>query len=357
MTRPAQTEIRPDYKVSSVIKGGWQLAGDHGSVEQQRAIDDMLVFYDAGITTFDCADIYTGVEEMLGQFRQRLHNERGSESTKQIRIHTKYVPDIAQLATLNQQDVESIIDRSLQRLQQEQLDLVQFHWWDYETPGLLDAIMYLDELRRSGKIKHIGITNFDAEHLEILCNHVDVASAQIQFSLLDRRAEQQFTAVAANHNVHLFCYGVLAGGFLTDHWLNQTDPGMEFENRSLVKYRLIIEEFGGWELFQQLLQVLRAVADRHKVDISSIAIGQMLNHPAVTSTIVGARYAHRLPHTLRAIRLKLSEQDKAEIATITDQAKGPLGTVFGLERDTTGRHGRIMKYNLNSGDSRQMRQR
>ena len=356
MTRPTQIEIRPGYSVSNIIKGGWQLAGDHGDVDRQRAIDDMLTFYNAGISTFDCADIYTGVEEMLGSFTRHLQQVQGSEAVDQLRIHTKYVPDIAQLATLTRQDVEHIINRSLQRLQREQLDLVQFHWWDYTVPGQVDAILYLQELQHSGKIKQIGITNFDAEHLDDLCKHVDIASAQIQFSLLDRRAEQQFTAVAASHQVHIFCYGVLAGGFLTDHWYSRADPGMEFSNRSLVKYRLIIEEFGGWDLFQQLLKALRAIADRHAVDISTIAIAAMLAHPAVTSTIVGARYASRLPHTLKALDIVLSEQDQAAIANITDQARGPHGPVFGLERDTTGRHGSIMKYNLNSGDSRTMRQ-
>ena len=356
MKRPPQIEIRPGYSVSSIIKGGWQLAGDHGEVDQQRAIEDMLAFCDAGISTFDCADIYTGVEEMLGLFTKRLQQLQGAESIEQIRIHTKYVPDIAQLATLNRRDVEHIINRSLQRLQREQLDLVQFHWWDYAIPGQVDALLYLEELRRDGKIKQIGVTNFDAEHLEALCKNADIASAQIQFSLLDRRAEQQFTTVAASHKVHIFCYGVLAGGFLTDHWLNLSDPGMEFSNRSLVKYRLIIEEFGGWELFQQLLQTLRSIADRHNADISTIAIASMLDHPDVTSTIVGARYASRLPHTLKALDIELSEQDKAAIAKVIAMAQGPNGPVFGLERDTTGRHGSIMKYNLNSGDSRQMRQ-
>ena len=60
------TDLRPGHSISRVIKGGWQLAGDHGSVDRSAAILDMEAFVDAGITTFDCADIYTGVEEMIG---------------------------------------------------------------------------------------------------------------------------------------------------------------------------------------------------------------------------------------------------------------------------------------------------
>ncbi|MGI9357084.1 MAG: aldo/keto reductase, partial [Rhizobiaceae bacterium] len=61
-------QLRPDHTISRIIKGSWQLAGDHGEVDRQKAIADMEAFVDAGITTFDCADIYKGVEEMIGEF-------------------------------------------------------------------------------------------------------------------------------------------------------------------------------------------------------------------------------------------------------------------------------------------------
>ena len=74
-------ELAPGYRISRMLRGGWQLAGGHGAVEAERAIADMAAFVDAGVTTFDCADIYTGVEELLGRFRRRLHDERGSAAT------------------------------------------------------------------------------------------------------------------------------------------------------------------------------------------------------------------------------------------------------------------------------------
>ena len=64
---PKRIELRPGYSVSQIIKGGWQLAGGHGNFDRRQAINDMLSFVDHGITTFDCADIYTGVEEMIGE--------------------------------------------------------------------------------------------------------------------------------------------------------------------------------------------------------------------------------------------------------------------------------------------------
>lgn len=347
--------LSADYSISKVIKGGWQLAGDHGSVEQSKAIDDMLVFYDSGVTTFDCADIYLGVEDMLGKFRQQLFNSRGADTLHALRIHTKYVPDKTDLPTLTAAQVTKGIDRSLRRLNTQRLDLVQFHWWDYAVPGFLEAADHLNNLQKQGKIDRIGVTNFDAEHLLALCNNMDIVSAQVQYSLLDRRAAGPFATLARDHNVHLLAYGVLAGGFLTDQWLAVDDPGFEFTNRSLNKYRLIIEEFGGWALFQELLQVLRSIADKHNADIDTIALTAMLENPDVAACIVGARYANRLPLTLRAFDVTLDATDLAAIADIHARSTGPNGEVFGLERDTSGAHGSIMKYNINSGNMQQLR--
>ena len=352
MNKVQRQDLRAGYQISRIIKGGWQLAGDHGQVDPARVVQDMVTFVDAGITTFDCADIYTGVEELIGAFLAHLTQSRGAEAAQQVKIHTKYVPDRDSLASLRFQDVEAVIDRSLKRLGQDRLDLVQFHWWNYDIPGHIEAMGHLDALRQKGKIDLIGVTNFDAEHLVELCETADIASAQIQYSLLDTRAEGAFTQAARDHNVHLLVYGTLAGGFLTEAWLGQPDPGFTFENRSLVKYRLIIEEFGGWALFQSLLQALNTIAQRHDADISTIAIRAMLDNPDVAAAIVGARYADRLPHTLRVFDIALTAQDRAALHAVLEQRQGPHGPVFGLERDTSGVHGRIMKYNLNKGDNR-----
>ena len=344
--------VRPAYSISRIIKGCWQLSGDHGAVNANRAIADMVRFVDAGITTFDCADIYSGVEEKIGRFRAELVRARGQDALDRIKIHTKYVPDRDSLATLTPGDIETGINRSLKRLGMDRLDLVQFHWWDYAVPCHVDAVGHLGILRDKGKIDLIGVTNFDAGHLAALCDAADITSAQVQASLLDHRASGEFAALAGRSGVSLFAYGVLAGGFLTDAWLGRPDPGLDFENRSLVKYRLIIEEFGGWALFQDLLTVLRAAADRHGCHISTIALRATLDSPGIAAAIVGGRYANRLKPALRAFEIALTAQDRREIEAVTCRSTGPRGPVYGLERDATGRHGRIMKTNLNRGDDR-----
>ncbi len=343
-------ELRPGYEISRIIKGGWQLAGDHGAVDPSAAVTDMVKFVDAGVVTFDCADIYTGVEEMLGAFRAELLRQRGADAVGRIKVHTKYVPDRDHLAGLSLANVEAGIDRSLKRLGQERLDIVQFHWWNYEIGGVEEAMGHLAALRDKGKIDQIGVTNFDLDHLRRLAAVTDIASAQVQYSLLDRRVAGKFAGFARDRKIGILTYGVLAGGFLTDAWLGKPDPGFAFENRSLVKYRLIIKEFGGWSLFQDLLSALRTIADRHGAEVSTIALRSMLDSADVTATIVGARYASRLPRTLRAFAIDLNDEDRPEIDAVCGRAAGPTGSVFGLERDITGRHGRIMKYNLNKGD-------
>ncbi len=127
--------LAPGYEISRVIRGGWQLAGGHGDIDRETAVEDMVAFAMPVITTFDCADIYTGVEELIGQFRLRYRNLRGEEALNRIRVHTKFVPDLAVLPTISKSYVEGVIDTSLKRLNLETLDLVQFHWWAYDIPG------------------------------------------------------------------------------------------------------------------------------------------------------------------------------------------------------------------------------
>jgi diketogulonate reductase-like aldo/keto reductase len=124
---------------------------------------------------------------------------------------------------------------------------------------------------------------------------------------------------------------------------------MDFENRSLIKYKLVIDDIGGWDLFQALLRTLRGIADRHGVDIATIASAAMLPKKAIAAVIVGARNRAHLPSNLAISSVRLTEEDLAEIDAVLSQANELDGDVYTLERDRYGRHGSIMKYNLNKG--------
>jgi len=312
-------------------------------VDPAQACRDMAAFAEAGFTAFDCADIYTGVEELIGRFRREY-----PAVARQVRVHTKFVPDLDRLESTDGVAVEAIVDRSLRRLGQERLDLVQFHWWDYSVPRYVEVALELERLRRKGKIDRIGLTNFGTTQLrELLAAGVPVFSHQVQYSLLDDRPLHGMVDLCRGHDIGLFCYGTVAGGFLSERWLGVPSPEGPLANRSLVKYRLIIDEFGGWPLFQQLLQVLEAVGDRHACDIATVATRMILDRPEVTAAIVGATTAAHLAAHQRIGELQLDDHDRAAIHAVTARRQGPPGDVYALERDRASPHGRIMKYTLN----------
>ncbi len=339
-----RTELAPGYRVPRVIRGGWQLSGDHGPVGREQAIADMEKFVDAGLDTVDGADIYTGVEDMYGEFNQR----RLARGLPRLQVHTKFVPDYADLARVDAAYVRRIIERSLQRLRLERLDLVQFHWWDYAVSGCVETALELAALQKEGLIAHLGCTNFDSlQTAAMLDAGVPLVSIQVQYSLLDRRPQYLLAEVCAQRGLKMLCYGTLAGGFFSERWLGAPEPGDELRNRSLIKYKLVIDELGGWQVFQQLLRALQQIGQRHGASIASVATRWVLDQRGVGAAIVGARYADKLSDTLAVFGLRLDARDHAMLEPILAAHPGPTGDTYALERDKDGRHGRIMKYNLN----------
>lgn len=341
--------LRPGYTISRLILGGWQYSPGHhpDPWDLDRVLETLVEVADLGVTTFDCADIYEGVEELYGRFLKRW---KTTSAARPIRIHTKFVPDLDSLGTLEKADVERVVDRSLRRLGVECLDLVQFYWWDPDVPGFERAGTWLDELRAAGKIRHVAATNLDVERCRRLRGAgVDLVANQVQYSILDRRPERTLAAWARDEEVALLCYGGLAGGFLTDRWLGRPVPEGLALNRSLVKYGLVIEELGGWGVHQRLLSTLRGIADAHGVDVAAVAVRFVLDQPGVAAVITGASSARQVAGTARAFECELTEAEHAEIRAAIGGGYGPPGDVYDLERDRTGRHGRIMKYGLQGG--------
>ena len=339
-------ELAPDFSISRIIKGGWQLSAGHSRGSSTDPVEDMFAFADAGVTTFDCADIYTGVEELIGKFLSARKERRGSHAD--IQVLTKFVPDFDALATLNKAYVERIIDRSLKRLGVERLDMVQFSWWTYAIPGCVEAAHWLQELQQAGKIHLISGTNFNTVSArEIVESGVPLSTLQVQYSLLDNRPEKGLVDLCAEHNIHLLGYGTVAGGFLSEQWLGEAMPLPPFENRSQVKYKLMIDEFGSWGLFQELLRELKAVADKHQTRLTNVATRYILEREQVGGAIIGARTAIHLNENLGVLSFSLDGEDLARIQTVLARRKGPAGDVFDLERIKDGPHGSIMRYNLN----------
>jgi len=343
-----RSRLTNNYSISKIIKGGWQLAGGHGQINSDQAIADMFDYYDAGITTFDCADIYTGVEELIGKFLGQLRAQRGISEANKVQVHTKYVPDLQTLSTLTASDVERVILRSMRRLEVERLDLVQFHWWDFSIQRYVEVALMLSDLQKKGLIRHIGLTNFDPVHIQELKEAgVNPIVNQVQYSALDRRPEKSLQAFCAKNEMTMLCYGSLAGGLMSDQYLAKSEPSKEAmsANRSLIKYKLIIDELGGWAQFQRLLRKLHKIGASRSLSISEIAMLYVLSKPDVGAVIVGARNSQHVSSIPKLAQQNLSHGEIAEIERTLHQAS-LQGDVYGLER-TNEKHKGIMKYNLN----------
>ena len=102
------------------------------------------------------------------------------------------------------------------RMGVESLDLLQFHWWEYDDARYLDALKHLADLQHEGRIKHLALTNFDTEHLRIITEQgTRIVSNQVQYSLVDRRPEVQMAAFCRDHGIALLAYGTVLGGLLS----------------------------------------------------------------------------------------------------------------------------------------------
>jgi aryl-alcohol dehydrogenase-like predicted oxidoreductase len=347
LTDVGRVRIAPGYTISRIIVGGWQFSRGHGgglpAGESPRRFLTELVA--RGFTTFDCADIYTGVEELLGDF---LRYHRASGSGQPVQVHTKFVPDLDVLPSIDRAYVERIIHRSLSRLGVEALDLVQFHWWDFGVQGYREVMGWLEALKRDGKIRHLAVTNFDTRHLAGLVDAgVEVVSNQVQYSVLDRRPMAALAPYCLERGIALLCYGALAGGFLTGRYLEMKESPREFENRSLVKYRLIIEEMGGWPRYRMVLKALAEAASRGGVSMAAAALCWVLDRPAVAATITGIDTLAHAEELRAALEMSWEAEARAALEGILDGTPLPPGPVYGLEREVNGPHGVIMRYNLN----------
>ncbi len=344
-----KVELAPNYFISPVIKGGWQLSSGHSlneSTDPKQAIEDILAFVDAGISTLDFGDIYTGVEVIVGAALKILEERDGAGAREKVQLHTKYVPNESSLESYDPKDARATVLRSLARLGVQQVDLVQFHWWRYEVKHYLKALEELFQLKESGEIREVGVTNFDLTRLqEMVEAGLKPASIQLQYSVLDRRAEQGLLDYCLANGIGILCYGTVAGGFISERYLHSPEP-TAFETRSSVKYKLIIDDFGGWELFQELLVCLHQIALAHQTDIATISSAFTLGRRGVSAVIVGARNLDHLQNNLLIPSIILSATEVAAIENIISKAPGPLGPVYGLER-TSERHRNIMHTNNN----------
>ncbi len=310
-------ELAPGLTICRVLNGMWQVAGGHGHIDPHTAISEMVEYHRAGFTTWDLADIYGPAEDFIGEFRRRL-----SESeVKQVQALTKWVPDPQKIT---RPIAQAGVERSLRRMGLTILDLVQFHWWDYNNPYYIDALKYLSQLRDEGKIRNVGLTNFDTERMQIMRDTgVSVVSNQVQYSIVDRRPEVKMVRFCGENNASLLAYGTLCGGLLSEQYVGRPEPGLsDLNTMSLRKYKRMVDAWGGWELFQGLLSALGQIGKRHGASIANVATKYILGKPAVAGVIIGARLgiAQHMQDNSRVFDLQLESDDNRSIEEICSKS-------------------------------------
>src|SRR5262252_2504028 len=319
MTLPASSRFQftPDLSICRVMNGLWQVSGAHGHIDPARAIPEMFTYHESGFTTWDLADHYGPAEDFIGAFRRQFAGRYGAERLNEIQAFTKWVP---RPGRMTRRVVEDAIDLSLSRMGVKSLDLLQFHWWDYQDDAFLDALKHLADLQQEGKIRYLALTNFDTEHLRIITDHgIRIVSNQVQYSLVDRRPETKMSAFCREHGITLLPYGVLLGGLMSEKFVARPEPRRgELGTASLQKYRNMIEAWGGWSLFQELLAVVKQVAGRHRVSIANVAVRAILDSPAVAAVIVGTRLgvAEHIADNARVFGFQLDSEDHAKLDAV-----------------------------------------
>ena len=314
-------ELARGLTICRILNGMWQVAGGHGYIDSELAIADMLRYHEAGLTTWDLADIYGPAEDFIGQFRRRLLKLKGKEELDRIQSLTKWVP---QPGKVTRSSVNENIDRSLRRMSVSSLDLLQFHWWDYNNPYYMDALKYLSDLRDEGLIKHIGLTNFDTERMQIMIDSgLQIVSNQVQYSIIDRRPEVKMISFCEEHNISLLAYGSICGGLISERYLGRVEPSTaELDTLSLRKYKKMIDAWGGWDLFQELLLTLKSIAQKYDASIANVATNYILAKDVVAGVIIGDRLGivdHRNDNT-QVFNFDLDKSDCYAIDSVCTNA-------------------------------------
>ena len=300
-------DLANGLQISRVVTGLWQIADmerDGKTLDPIATSKFMAPYVEAGLTSFDMADHYGSSEIIAGTFKNSLADKN------KVQLFTKWVPKPGKIT---REDVRKAITTALDRMQQPCIELLQFHAWYYPDASWLDGLFYLKELQDEGLIKHLGVTNFDAAHLRIaLASGIPIVSNQVCHSLIDQRANATMADVCREYNVKLLTFGTLAGGFLTDKWLDKVEPTYEeLTTWSQMKYKRFIDAAGGWEPYQNLLKTVKEVADKHTASIANISSRFILENEAVASVIVGARLgeSEHIDDNRRMLDIQLDTED------------------------------------------------
>jgi aryl-alcohol dehydrogenase-like predicted oxidoreductase len=306
---------RSELMVSPIAFGTWQLGGEWGKFDEQRAIEAIRHARGLGINFFDTAQAYGfGASERL---LARALEEELQDAREDVVIATKggLRPVDGGVERDSSPDfLRQGVEQSLEALGVDYIDLYQVHWPDPDTP-LAETGAALAELRDEGKIRHIGVSNYSAEQMEELSQTVPVETLQPPYHLFAREIEDDVLPWCLDNDVGVLVYGPLAHGLLT----GAIDEDTEFADDD---WRSSSPQFSEANLTQNLevVRQLTEVADELDCTLSQLAIAWTLVHPAVQVAIVGSRSPEHIEESVGALDVQLSDADLQRIETVMQGA-------------------------------------
>jgi aryl-alcohol dehydrogenase-like predicted oxidoreductase len=294
--------------VSEVALGTMQFGGrmNMGNLGQEETTRMVRLALDRGINFIDTADVYS-----LGESETLVGNALKGVRTEIVLATKARLPmgENINRSGATRVNIMREVEDSLRRLQTDYIDLYQIHGWDSNTP-LEETLRTLDDLVRQGKVRYIGLSNYmswqaaTAVMLQKRLGLEKFVTAQMYYSLVGRGLEHEFQSFAEYHNVGILVWSPLAGGFLSGKYsrANPAPAGTRFaEAGAFVPFDR--------ELGYRVVEALSEVARRHGASAARTAISWVLGRPAVSSVIIAARKAEQLEDNIRAIDLRLSDED------------------------------------------------
>jgi len=304
---------RTGLDVSRIAFGTWQLSGEWGTFDEDAAVGAIHKAWDSGITIFDTAQAYGGgrAEGVLGKgLREVLARERDN-----VVIATKggIEPGSDQARRGDRDFLRAGVDQSLSKLGIDFIDLYQVHWPDTDTP-FSETAGALKELVDEGKIRHVGVSNYDVAQMSEFSQTFPVETLQPPYHLFRRAIESDVLPYTRENDIGVLAYSPLGSGLLTgamdsrttfedDDWRSQATA---FTGESFEKNLAVVEE-------------LKKLAADKGVQVSQLAIAWVLHQPGVHVAIVGARSDKNIEASAAAADVELSSEDLARIEEIVAQ--------------------------------------
>ena len=302
---------RTGLEVSRIAFGTWQVSGEWGSYDAEQAQQAIRHAHELGVNFFDTAQAYgfgESEEVLANALRSQLDRDRDA-----IVIATKggINPGSDKPRDGSREYLRSGVEDSLRAMKLDHIDLYQIHWPDEQTP-FEDTAGYLQEMVDEGKLRHVGVSNFDQHQMAAFDRRRPVETLQPPYHLFRRHIEDGVLPYVRENDIGTLVYSPLGSGLLT----GTMDSSTTFEESD---WRASASAFQG-EKFRTNLAVverLREFAADKGTEVSQLAIAWVLAQDGIDVAIVGARSSKNIERSLAAVDVELTSDDLAEIERIT----------------------------------------